>query len=236
MRRHGAQTARGPELSRVQEAFTFFDGVADISYEQLDRSRAAQPQAPAHVVSGDAAPRAAAASDAATIRVATDKVDKVIDLMGELVIAQAVVRELVRKASQPSVALQDAVMLTDRHLRELQERVMSIRMVPLGAAFARVPRVVRDLAQKLDKRVRLELMGTETELDKTLMDKLSDPLMHLVRNALDHGIEEPHEREAAGKSDTALLQVHAYARGGNVFVEVRSSGSTRMRNSSLHST
>jgi two-component system chemotaxis sensor kinase CheA len=213
------------QLARIQEAFTFFDGVAEIGYELLDKPRAQQPTAARHVAAADtgAAPRVAA-SDAATIRVATEKVDKVIDLMGELVIAQAVVRELVRKSGQAQVALQEAVLLTDRHLRELQERVMSIRMVPVGAAFARVPRVVRDLAQKLDKRVRLELMGTETELDKTLMDKLSDPLMHLVRNALDHGIETPDEREASGKSDTALLQVHAYARGGNVFVEVSDDG------------
>jgi two-component system chemotaxis sensor kinase CheA len=210
-------------LPRIQEAFTFFDGVAEISYEQLDKPRAAQPMAAAHVGGAETAPRAAA-SDAATIRVATDKVDKVIDLMGELVIAQAVVRELVRKSGQAQVALQEAVLLTDRHLRELQERVMSIRMVPVGAAFARVPRVVRDLAQKLDKRVRLELLGTETELDKTLMDKLSDPLMHLVRNAIDHGIETPDERLESGKSDSALLQVHAYARGGNVFVEVSDDG------------
>jgi two-component system chemotaxis sensor kinase CheA len=84
--------------------------------------------------------------------------------------------------------------------------------------------VVRDLAQKLGKQVRLELLGTETELDKTLMDKVSDPLMHLVRNALDHGIEPPAERIAQGKSDTATLQVHAYARGGNVFVEVQDDG------------
>ena len=145
--------------------------------------------------------------------------------MGELVIAQSVVRELVRKhAVVGHVAMHEAMLLADRHLRELQERVMSIRMVPVGSAFSRVPRMVRDLAQRLDKVVRVELLGTETELDKTLMDKLSEPLMHLVRNALDHGVETPDERAARGKPPTALLQIHAYARAGNVFLEVSDDG------------
>ena len=215
------------EIARVQEAFSFFDGVAELSCERCDtRARAQAPHvgsSTASDVAAQSAPRTAA-NDAATIRVTTEKVDKVIDLMGELVIAQAVVRELIRKQTGTNVALQEAVLLADRHLRDLQERVMSIRMVPVGAAFARVPRVVRDLAQQLGKEVQLELLGTETELDKTLMDKLADPLMHLVRNALDHGIESPEERLAQGKPQTALLQVHAYARGGNVFVEVSEDG------------
>ncbi|MEY4577868.1 MAG: hypothetical protein RL701_2571 [Pseudomonadota bacterium] len=230
------------ELDRVREAFSFFDGLAEITYETpaAEPAAAVSATAKAHAApeqrtalraaeGGNA--QKATPSDVATIRVTTEKVDKVIDLMGELVIAQSVVRELVRKqsvsnmgAGMPHVALQEAVLLADRHLRELQERVMSIRMVPVGAAFARVPRVVRDLATRLEKLVRLELLGTETEMDKTLMDKLSDPLLHLVRNALDHGIEPPAERLAAGKPQTALLEVHAYARAGNVFVEVSDDG------------
>ncbi|MET0389276.1 MAG: chemotaxis protein CheA [Polyangiales bacterium] len=222
------------EVDRIRDAFSFFDGLCELSIEaSADEDAAAdgveqanqQPRAAAAGGDGHAAPAHKPGAEVATIRVTTEKVDKVIDLMGELVIAQAVVRELVRKQAVPgNVALQEAVLLTDRHLRDLQERVMSIRMVPVGAAFSRVPRVVRDLAQRLEKSVRLELLGTETEMDKTLMDKLSDPLMHLVRNALDHGIEPPHEREAAGKPATALLQVSAYARAGNVFVEVSEDG------------
>jgi two-component system chemotaxis sensor kinase CheA len=223
------------ELDRVRDAFSFFDGLAELTIETLAQPMGSAPKAataaapaPVHKAPpGEpaAAHKPAAGSDVATIRVTTDKVDKVIDLMGELVIAQAVVRELVKKqGGVGNVELQEAVLLADRHLRDLQERVMSIRMVPVGAAFARVPRVVRDLAQRLGKQVRLELLGTETEMDKTLMDKLSDPLMHLVRNALDHGIEPPDQRIAAGKDGTATLQVSAYARGGNVFVEVSDDG------------
>jgi two-component system chemotaxis sensor kinase CheA len=190
------------DLPRVKEAFSFFEGAADLSFKEIQASELGSDRADAAIAVVPAA--RAQSGDAATIRVATDKVDKVIDLMGELMIAQAVVRELVRKQSLRDVQLQEAVLVSDRHLRELQERLMSIRMVPVGAAFSRLPRAARDLTQKLGKLVRLELLGTETELDKTLMDKLADPLRHLVRNALDHGIEPPDERKRQGKPETRI--------------------------------
>jgi two-component system, chemotaxis family, sensor kinase CheA len=215
----------GVDANRVREAFAFFDGVAQLEVE-LDSALSTPPSAAASSAEAAEPERARGADkDASTLRVATDKIDKVIDLVGELVIAHSAVRELVRMLGPAkAVALQEAVLLEERHLRELQERVMAVRMVPVGSVFARLPRLVRDLSQKLGKNVRLELKGGDTELDKTLIEKLGDPLLHLVRNSLDHGIETPAERQAAGKPETALLRASAFARGGNVFIEVSDDG------------
>jgi two-component system chemotaxis sensor kinase CheA len=216
------------DANRVREAFAFFDGVAQLEVE-VTSAVSAPPSAatPNAGLRAGAEPERAhsADKDASTLRVATDKIDKVIDLVGELVIAHSAVRELVRVLGPAkAVALQEAVLLEERHLRELQERVMAVRMVPVGTVFARLPRLVRDLSQKLGKSVQLELKGGDTELDKTLTEKLGDPLLHLVRNSLDHGIETPAERRAAGKPETALLRASAFARGGNVFIEVSDDG------------
>jgi two-component system, chemotaxis family, sensor kinase CheA len=212
------------EERNLHDALAFFDGLAVVS---VDKLAPRDPDAPSRETTRPSGPVAAEVAakpaDVSTIRVATDKVDKIIDVMGELVIAHSAVRELVR-TSAAGPALQEAVLLAERHLRELQGRVMSVRMVPVSSTFGRLPRMVRDLGKKLAKSVHLELRGTETELDKTLAEKLGDPLGHLVRNALDHGVETPAERAAAGKSETAQVTVSAYARGGNVFIEVRDDG------------
>lgn len=225
------------ELSRerIIEAFAFFEGVATI---EIEEPSVTQPQQAANRSAADdekkgsrrsTHPQEAGAGsrqhEPATIRVATEKIDRVIDLVGELVIAHSALRELTRDhRPDRAMALTEAVLVAERHLRELQERVMAVRMIPVGTMFARLPRMVRDIATKLGKDVALVVEGAETELDKTLIEKLIDPLMHLVRNALDHGVEAPEKRLAAGKPQKATLAVRGYARSGSVFVEVEDDG------------
>jgi two-component system, chemotaxis family, sensor kinase CheA len=111
-----------------------------------------------------------------------------------------------------------------RNTRELQESVMQIRMLPISFAFNRFPRLVHDLSRKLGKKVQLKLTGENTELDKTVLEKIGDPLVHLVRNALDHGLEIPERRAAAGKPETGTLELSAFHEGGNIIIEVRDDG------------
>jgi two-component system chemotaxis sensor kinase CheA len=120
--------------------------------------------------------------------------------------------------------LREAMAETERYTRELQERVMSVRMLPIGQVFSRFPRLVRDVAAQLGKQVRVEMVGEETELDKGVVERMSDPLTHLVRNAIDHGIETPEERRRLGKPEEGLLRLEAYHQGGNVVVAVSDDG------------
>lgn len=166
-----------------------------------------------------------AGSEVASIRVPIDKVDALVDLVGELVIAQAMVNEIVATFDAGKLAsLQDALAALDRNTRELQERVMSVRMIPVGTVFARFPRLARDLSLQLGKRVRLVTEGDETELDKGMIERLGDPLTHLVRNAIDHGLEAPDVRRAAGKRDEGTVTLRAAHEGGNVVIDIIDDG------------
>jgi two-component system chemotaxis sensor kinase CheA len=170
-------------------------------------------------------PKAAARAERSTLRVDTVKIDKLIDLVGELVIAQSMVTAAVHDGGAGAdTRLREAVLAMDRNTRELQDRVMAVRMVPVGSVFSRFPRLVRDLSGSLGKRVDLTLVGEEIELDKGMVEKLADPLTHLVRNAIDHGIELPEERRAAGKSEQGTLTIAAVHQGGNVVLEVIDDG------------
>jgi two-component system chemotaxis sensor kinase CheA len=159
------------------------------------------------------------------VRVGIDKIDGLINLVGELVITQAML-DTFREEFDPSrlALLQQGLTQLARHARELQESVMGIRMLPIASVFNRFPRLVRDLSQKLGKQVKLELHGEQTELDKTVLEKIGDPMVHLVRNAIDHGLETPDRRRAAGKGETGTLKLDAYHRGGNIVVEVSDDG------------
>ncbi|MBX7100566.1 MAG: chemotaxis protein CheA [Myxococcaceae bacterium] len=161
----------------------------------------------------------------ATIRVPVLKVDRLINLVGELVIAQSMVSlEVGQFTAQRLALLQDAVGQLDRHCRDLQEQVLGIRMIPVKAMFDRFHRVVRDLSTQTGKQVVLQLEGEDTELDKTVIEKVTDPLTHLVRNAIDHGLEQPDERTAAGKPAGGALTLRAYQRGSSIFIEVEDDG------------
>ena len=175
-----------------------------------------------------AAPKAdkpAAALEASTIRVSVEKVDQLINLVGELVITQAMLAQNSR-GLDPVVYQQLVTGLTDldRNTRDLQEAVMSIRMIPMSTVFSRFPRMLRDLANKLGKKVELVTQGEATELDKGLVEKITDPLTHLVRNSCDHGIEMPADRLAAGKPEIGTITLAASHQGGSIVIEVRDDG------------
>ncbi|MDF4001880.1 chemotaxis protein CheA [Luteibacter sp. PPL552] len=219
----------GAKRAAVEGVFDWVDGDCDLAV--TPRVAAAPTAAPAPVapVAASAAPRAvrevAASSEASSVRVGIEKIDMLINLVGELVITQAMLTQFDDgvDASQLEMFRHGLAQL-GRHTRELQESVMSIRMLPISTVFNRFPRLVRDLAQKLDKKVVLDLRGETTELDKTVLEKIGDPLVHLVRNAIDHGLEGPAKRTAAGKSDTGTLRMEAFHRGGSIVVEVGDDG------------
>lgn len=160
----------------------------------------------------------------ASIRVDTDKLDKLVNLVGELVISVARVSQTSQKKDVSGHEMQSAVETLDHISRELQEQVMLVRMVPVEATFTRFQRVVRDLSGELKKKVRLVMSGTETELDKNVIEQINDPLKHLIRNAVDHGMESPEEREAAGKSPQGTIWLRAYQREGSIMIEVADDG------------
>jgi len=175
---------------------------------------AAKPVRPAAKAGGDN-----------SIRVGIERVDQLVNLVGELVITQAM---LTQAAGRVDPVIHEKLLAglaqLERNTRDLQESVMAIRMVPISVVFGRFPRVVRDISQKLGKQVELKLVGEGTELDKGLIEKLTDPLTHLVRNSLDHGIETPEARTAAGKPAQGTITLSAYHRSGSIVIEVGDDG------------
>ena len=168
---------------------------------------------------------AATAAGDSSIRVSIEKVDQLINLVGELVITQAM---LLQTATQMQGTAPERLTVglaqLERNTRDLQESVMSIRMMQISFVFSRFPRVVRDLSSKLGKQVELKTSGETTELDKSLIERITDPLTHLIRNSLDHGIELPEKRVAAGKSPVGTITLKAYHQGGNIVIEVGDDG------------
>jgi two-component system chemotaxis sensor kinase CheA len=163
-----------------------------------------------------------------SIRVSIEKIDTIINMVGELVITQSMLSEVgaaVHGISDTALEnLRDGLAQLERNTRELQEGVMRIRMLPISFAFSRFPRLVRDLSSKLGKKVELKLSGEQTELDKTVMEKIGDPLVHLVRNSLDHGIEAPDIRRSQGKPEVGQIHLEAYHQGGNIVIEISDDG------------
>ncbi|MBU9845746.1 chemotaxis protein CheA [Rahnella ecdela] len=169
--------------------------------------------------------RAPKAAESTSIRVAVEKVDQLINLVGELVITQSMLAQR-SDLLDPVVHsdLLNSMGQLERNARDLQESVMSIRMMPMEFVFSRFPRLVRDLASKLNKQIELTLLGSSTELDKSLIERIIDPLTHLVRNSLDHGVETPEVRIANGKEPTGNLTLSAEHQGGNICIEVIDDG------------
>ena len=163
--------------------------------------------------------------DASSIRVSTEKIDELMNTVGELVITQSMLSQLGTRIEGPAAEqLRSGLAQLERNMRELQESVMRVRMLPISFVFSRFPRMVRDLSQRLAKNVELKVSGEQTELDKTVLEKIGDPLVHLVRNSVDHGIEMPDVRVAAGKSATGVVTLDAYHKGGSIRVEVGDDG------------
>jgi two-component system chemotaxis sensor kinase CheA len=227
----------------VAEGYGFFAGAPGLPPQTASTPAAPESSAPA--ASADLAPPApvaepaasppkpsaraekapAATLEAATVRVSIEKVDQLINLMGELVITQAMLAQNGR-ALDPALnqGLVAGLTALDRNTRDLQEAVMMIRMIPMGSVFSRFPRMLRDLAAKLGKQVDFVTQGEATELDKGLVEKITDPLTHLVRNSCDHGIESPAERLAKGKPETGTITLSASHQGGSIVIEVKDDG------------
>lgn len=179
-------------------------------------------------------PAPAAASGDSSIRVSVEKVDQLINLVGELVITQSMLLQSVTQMeSAAPERMTHGLAQLERNTRDLQESVMAIRMMPISFVFSRFPRVVRDLSSKLGKQVELKTIGDTTELDKGLIERIADPLTHLIRNSLDHGIEMPDKRIAAGKNPVGTITLKAYHQGGNVVIEVGDDGGGLPRNKIL---
>jgi two-component system chemotaxis sensor kinase CheA len=225
----------GAKRAAVEGVFDWVDGDCDLSATPRLAAPAAAPVvddvAPVAPVapSAAAAPRAvrepAVNSESSSVRVGIEKIDTLINLVGELVITQSMLTQFNDGVDESTLEMfRQGLAQLGRHTRELQESVMSIRMLPISTVFNRFPRLVRDLAQKLDKKVVLDMRGETTELDKTVLEKIGDPLVHLVRNAIDHGLEMPAKRLASGKGDTGTLRMEAFHRGGSIVVEVADDG------------
>jgi len=188
------------------------------------------PAVPASPSSGEpaaksVAPKRPANTESGSIRVAVEKVDQIINQVGELIITQAIFSQLTSQLDPAKYGmLLSSVAQLERNARELQQSVMSIRMMPMDYVFSRFPRLVHDLGSRLNKDVALTLKGGSAELDKSLIERIIDPLTHLVRNSLDHGIEEREERLRKGKSATGSLTLSAEHHGGNIVIEVIDDG------------
>lgn len=228
--------------SAVTDVFSWIEDECelDIQPRALVKAEAAAPAAQAAAPAADkpalaAVPGtgtpAAHAEAAESIRVSVDKVDALINLVGELVITQAMLKQ-VSGGLDPTHAerLLAGLEQLERNTRDLQEAVIGVRMLPVDAVFRRFPRLVRDLSTRLGKQVRLRTIGEGTELDKGLIEKIADPLVHLVRNSIDHGLELPEARRAAGKDETGTITLAASHQGGHIVIEVSDDGAGLNRN------
>jgi len=215
-------TAAPPEA--IRDVFIFVEDHCDLAIEPVPGQAAAEREAderrPSPGRSGGA--RASASGVASSIRVSAEKLDQLVNLVGELVTVQARLSELSAKRDDADVlAVSEEV---DRLTAALRENSMSIRMLPLRGTFERFRRLVHDLGGELHKQVELALEGADTELDKTVIDQLNDPLIHLIRNSMDHGIETAEERRAAGKPATATIRLSALHSGAQVLIRVSDDG------------
>ncbi|GAA3914372.1 chemotaxis protein CheA [Litoribacillus peritrichatus] len=170
-------------------------------------------------------PQKSSSPESTSIRVGIDKIDSLINMVGELVITQSMLGQLGSDFDMGKlVRLQEGLAQLEQNTRELQESVMRIRMLPISFTFSRFPRLVRDLSKAMDKKIDLVLLGENTELDKTVMEKIGDPMVHLIRNSLDHGIEKPADRLAAGKPETGTITLNAFHQGGNIVIQIIDDG------------
>ena len=216
--------AAAPQAGKAEQTEQAAQAEKAEKAETTDKPADAKPAAPAKAA-GKSASKAPAGGESTSIRVPVAKVDQIINLVGELIITQSMLNQVAEDSDTgKDTGLVTGLNLLQRTARDLQEAVMSVRMVPMDYVFSRFPRLVRDLASKLGKEVELVTEGKSTELDKGLTERIIDPLTHLVRNSLDHGIETPDRREAAGKPRTGRLLLSAQHQGGNILIEVIDDG------------
>ncbi|HEX3728821.1 MAG TPA: Hpt domain-containing protein, partial [Opitutaceae bacterium] len=184
------------------------------------------PAAPPASPAPEAATGTAAATRSAgnTVRVNTEKLDSLMDVVGELVIVQSQLLETAQRMGTEATPLQRDVAQLSRLTKELQHTAMALRMIPIKPAFQKMERLARDLARDIGKKINFATAGEETELDRIVVEEIGDPLVHMVRNAVDHGLETPAERTAAGKAESGQVWLRAYHKGGNVIVELQDDG------------
>ena len=215
------------DSSEINKVIKVDAGPVEAGVESSDEGSASQDKRK----SNDRRTQKSSGNETMSIRVGIDKVDDIINLVGELVITQSMLGQIgseiedVKECdNRRTERLREGLAQLERNTRELQESVMRVRMLPINFVFSRFPRMVHDLAQKMDKHIKLVITGEQTELDKTIMEKIGDPLVHLVRNSIDHGIESAEERIACGKSETGTIWLSACHQGGNIVVEIRDDG------------
>jgi len=229
------------ELEQIQEIFEWVEDECDLTIERLggndvtsDIAGASESQpesptvdTPVKKAEPEAKSTKVAKSDSSvsSIRVDIDKVDSLINLVGELVITQSMLTEIgndftIEKLEKLKTGLDQLL----QNSKDLQENVLNIRMLPMSFAFSRFPRLVRDLSSRLEKQVDLQIKGEQTELDKTVLERIVDPLVHLVRNGIDHGIEQPSTRLANGKPEMGVIELNAYHQGGSIVIEIQDDG------------
>jgi two-component system chemotaxis sensor kinase CheA len=219
---HGVETAevRAEEIEAAEIV------PAIVAESNVEAPKVEEPRVEAPKIDKKVAPKSKVkATENTSIRVSIDKIDALINMVGELVITQSMLGQLGQEFTMDRVLrLQEGLSQLEQNTRELQESVMKIRMLPISFAFSRFPRLVRDMSKQLDKEVDLVMLGENTELDKTVMEKIGDPLVHLVRNSLDHGLESSEDRLANGKSSNGTITLNAYHHGGNIVIEVKDDG------------
>ena len=219
----------------VEEIFEFVEGDCELDIRRLDDSDAAavepvadapEPGEKPEDRSTDQATKTRAGTGSfSSIRVDLERIDRMVNMVGEIVIAQAAILQQVDEPlNQSHPQLVESLQQFMRHTQNLRDSVMAIRAQPVKSIFDRMPRLVRELTQQTGKKVRLETVGEETEIDKTVIEKLSDPLTHMIRNAVDHGIEMPERRMAAGKTETGLLRLSAQQRGSHIVIDLSDDG------------
>jgi len=212
--------------AQVREVFCWVEDDAEIEIRECTP----EPETPPEAEMSGPTPEARSpevSGGHGSIRVSVDKIDLLMNMVGELVITQSMLGELDADGPVDTKRLQrlrQGLSLLARNTRSIQESVMRLRSMPISVIFNRFPRLVHDLSAKLGKRVELAISGETTEIDKTVLEKIGDPLVHLVRNSLDHGLEPPDERAAAGKSETGTIRLEAYHQGGDVVVRVEDDG------------
>ena len=229
------------EKSSVAEIFEWVEDDAEIKIDPLEVAPISvtaeeETEATAPESQSDQTPLAAAPAKAApkssgkpaetgSIRVDIEKIDTMINMVGELVITQSMLGQIGSEFSPDKLTkLQEGLQDLERNVQVLHESVMQVRMLPISFTFNRFPRMVRDLSSQLQKKINLVVHGETTELDKTVMEKIGDPLVHLLRNSLDHGIETPDQRIEAGKPETGVVTLSAFHQGGNVVIEISDDG------------
>jgi two-component system chemotaxis sensor kinase CheA len=214
------------DLPTVLQTFEFIADDSTITATPINPTAATTPAVAQEVASTEPATKTQSrkpVSEAqAVIKVEAQKLDQLIDSVGEMVITAAAARLLSGNVENPQ--LREAMTELEALVERIRDRALNLRMTPIGEVFQRFPRVVRDVSKELGKKIDLVVSGADAELDKSMVDKLSDPLLHIVRNAIDHGIEPTEERIAAGKSETGTLKLNAYHESGSIVVEIIDDG------------